>query len=205
MAFEKYWNDVYKRISGGKPTYDNWLDKYLGLIKKTKGVVLDLGCGLGNDSLFLTERGFDVLSVDYSTQAIKNVKRIIPKAKTKIVDISKKLPFKDEEFEVVIADLSLHYFDDKTTTEIMKEIKRILKVGGYLFARVNSVDDVNYGAGQGEKLEDNYYFVDGYNKRFFSFDDINKYFSVIGEVEACEADMLRYEKAKKVIEVKVTK
>mgnify|MGYP005790025775 FL=1 len=45
----------------------------------------------------------------------------------------------------------------------MKEIKRILKPNGNLLARVNSISDLNYGAGQGQRLEENYYFVDGYN------------------------------------------
>lgn len=43
----------------------------------------------------------------------------------------------------------------------MREIKRILTPNGYLIARVNSVDDINYGAGQGEKLEENFFFCRG--------------------------------------------
>lgn len=205
MAFEKYWNDIYKKRLGKRPLYDNWLDKYLNLIKKNKTQILDLGCGMGNDSLYLIEKGFDVLSTDYCAVALDNVKKVIPNAKTMTVDISKKLPFKDGEFEIIVADLCLHYFDSKTTTEIMREIRRILKPGGSLFARVNSVQDVNHGAGQGKKIEDNFYFVEGYNKRFFDIDDVNKYFSIIGEVEAHEAEMQRYEKTKKLIEIKATK
>ena len=207
MAFMEYWDRNYKQLalSGKKPTYDDWLDKYLDLIRHTKLSILDLGCGSGNDTLYLTERGFKVISCDYSQEALKSVKKLIPNATTKIVDISKKLPFEDDEFEIVIGDLSLHYFDEKTTVEIMKEIKRILKKGGYLFARVNSVNDINHGEGQGEKIEENYYFVEGYNKRFFSLDDVNKYFSIIGKVEAKEAEMTRYAKPKKLIEIKVEK
>ena len=85
--------------------------------------------------------------------------------------------------------------------EVMKEIKRILKRNGCLLARVNSLDDLNFGAGQGEKIEDNYYFVDGYNKRFFSVDEARRFFSLIGEVEIKQATMLRYSKPKRVIEV----
>ena len=207
MAFEEYWNKNYKQLlqTGKRPSYDNWLEKYLDLIKQTKSMILDLGCGMGNDTLYLTEKGFKVISCDYSKEALNSVKKLIPNASTKLVDISKKLPFKDNEFKIIIADLSLHYFDNETTIEIMEEIKRILKKGGYLFARVNSVNDINHGAGQGKKLEENYYFVEGYNKRFFSLDDVNKYFSIIGKVEANEAEMIRYVKPKKLIEIKVEK
>lgn len=207
MAFEDYWNKSFKQLqqSGQKVCYDNWLDKFVDLIKQTKSSILDLGCGMGNDTLYLTERGFKVVSCDYSKEALKSVKKLIPNSTTKIVDISKKFPFGDEEFEVIIADLSLHYFDQKTTIEIMKEIKRILKKGGYLFARVNSTNDINFGAGKGEKIEENYYFVEGYNKRFFDIDDVNNYFSIIGKVEATEAVMTRFAKPKKLIEIKVEK
>ena len=87
----------------------------------------------------------------------------------------------------------------------MKEIKRILKDGGHLLARVNSVNDINHGAGQGKKIEENFYYVEGYNKRFFNLNDVNKYFSIIGKVKSKEAEMLRYEKPKKLIEIMVTK
>ena len=170
MAFEDFWNKTFKEQAGDKPVFDDWLDKYLNILKKASTPILDLGCGKGNNALYLTEKGFNVVACDYSKEAIKSLKKFVPKAKTKLVDISKKLPFNNQEFEIIIADLSLHYFDSKTTMQIMEEIKRILKKGGHIFARVNSLNDTNHGAGQGVKLEENYYFVDGYNKRFFTME-----------------------------------
>ena len=205
MAFEEYWNNTHQKYNNDKPVYDNWLDKYLQLFKYVKTPILDLGSGTGNDTLYLVEKGLDVIACDYSEDALKILEKYIPNAKTKLVDISNKLPFKDGEFEIIIADLSLHYFDNNTTIEIMKEIKRILKKDGYLFARVNSINDLNYGAGQGQKIEENYYYVDGYNKRFFNLEDAKKYFSIIGNVEIREEEMLRYQKPKKIIEVKIKK
>ena len=207
MAFEKHWNDEYAELnkSGIRPHYDNWLEKYMDVIKSTKSPVLDLGCGSGNDTLFLVERGPKVISCDYSQEALNLVKNSIPSADVRLVDISKRLPFSDEEFNVIIADLSLHYFNSETTYQVMREIKRILKHGGHLYARVNSTEDVNHGAGRGEKIEDNYYYVDGYNKRFFTLDDVNKYFSIIGNVKAFDAEMVRYTKPKKLIEIDVIK
>ena len=205
MAFEDYWNSVYKKENINPPRYDNWLEKYLNLMENVKTPILDLGAGLGNDSLFLTEKGFDVLSCDYAVESLNYIKKRIPNAKTMLVDISKKLPFNDDEFEIIIANLSLHYFDSKTTMEIMKELKRVLKKGGYLLARVNSTGDVNNGSGQGEKIEENYYFVEGYNKRFFTLKDAEKYFSIIGQVDLQEFEIVRYKNIKRLIEVKVCK
>lgn len=101
--------------------------------------------------------------------------------------------------------MSLHYFDEQTTKSIMQEIKRILTPNGHLIARVNSTADINHGAGQGKKIGENFYFVEGYNKRFFDVSDAKKFFSIIGKAEIKEADMLRYSKPKKVIEVNVEK
>ena len=55
------------------------------------------------------------------------------------------------------------------------------------------------------KLEENYYFVGGYNKRFFTLEDAKKFFSIIGNVKANEENMSKYNKPKMVIEVEVEK
>lgn len=205
MPFKEYWNKTHQKYLNDKIIYDNWLDNYLNIINKCKTEILDLGCGLGNDSLYLTEKGFNVIACDYSTIAVEKVQQEIPNVITKLLDISKPLPFNDNCFDIIIADLSLHYFDEKTTILIMQEIKRILSPNGHLLARVNAINDINYGALQGKKLEDNFYFVDGYNKRFFDLNDAKKYFSIIGKTNIKNTTMLRYAKPKQVIEIDVKK
>lgn len=205
MQFKDYWNETHKKFSSGKIVYDNWLDDYKDVLNKCKTKVLDLGCGTGNDTLYLTEKGFSVVACDYSDVAIEKINKEFNNVETKIVDISKHLPFEDNSFDLIIADLSLHYFDENTTKNIMREIKRILAPNGYLIARVNSVEDINHGAGQGKKLEENFYYVEGYNKRFFTSQDAVKFFSIIGDTKVKEADMLRYSNPKKVFEILVQK
>ncbi len=205
MQFKDYWDKTHQRYSQEKIVYDNWLDSYKGVLDECKTTVLDLGCGTGNDTLYLTEKGFKVIACDYSEVALAKIKNVFTDVETKLVDISERLPFGDNSFDLIIADLSLHYFDEQTTNSIMKEIKRILSPNGHLIARVNSTADINHGAGQGKKLEENFYFVEGYNKRFFDIKDAERFFSIIGKPEIKEADMLRYSKPKKVIEVDVEK
>ncbi|MCD8195102.1 MAG: class I SAM-dependent methyltransferase [Coprobacillus sp.] len=205
MDFVDYWDTTHKKHSDESITYDNWLDKYQCILHNCSTNVLDLGCGTGNDTLYLVERGFKVIACDYSKVALDILKKNISSAETKLIDISGPLPFNDSSFDVIVADLSLHYFDDETTKKIMKEIRRILSPNGYLLARVNSTKDTNFGAGQGVKLDQNYYYVDGYNKRFFTIEDAINYFSLIGECQVVEADMNRYEKPKKVLEISATK
>ena len=74
----------------------------------------------------------------------------------------------------------------------MATSRKCFSQSGCLLARVNSIYDVNHGAGNGEKIEDNYYFVGGYNKRFFTIEDAQRFFSIIGKVKATEENMSRY-------------
>lgn len=208
-GFVKMWDNWSKRRSS-VPVYDLWLDEYKNILDENKdNEILDLGCGIGADTLYLLERGYNVLSCDFSVEALKSIENNIPNSKTFYLDMMKKFPIDDKKYSLIIADLSLHYFNNETTIHIMKEIKRILKDGGVLLARVASVNDFNFGAGQGEKQENNCYFEGAYTKRFFDLEDVNKYFSIIGDVEAKESQMTRdeeeYSKSKVLYTIKVEK
>lgn len=198
--FKDYWNKTHLKYNNNQ--YDNYLDKYLNNIKEP---ILDLGSGLGNDTLYLIEKGFNVISVDYSNVSIYKIKKNIKNSKTRVLDITKHLPYYTASINTIIADLSLHYFNKKETIKILVELKRILKKNGILIARVNSVDDINYGALKGIQKEDNYYYINGYNKRFFDDSDIEKYFKIIGEVKYNKTTMLRYDLPKEVYEIIVKK
>ncbi len=208
-GFVKMWDNWSKRRSS-VPVYDLWLDEYKEILESNKdNEILDLGCGIGADTLYLIERGYNVLSCDFSNEALKSIQDNIPNSKTLYLDMMKKFSIKDNTYSLIIADLSLHYFDNETTIHIMREIKRILNNNGILLSRVASVNDFNFGAGVGEELERNYYFEGDYTKRFFDFEDINKYFGIIGSVEAEETQMTRnedeYLKPKILYKVKVEK
>lgn len=208
-GFVKMWDNWSKRRSS-VPVYDLWLDDYKDILEHNKyNEILDLGCGIGADTLYLIERGYNVLSCDFSTEALKSIQDNIPNSKTLYLDMMKKFPIEDNTYSLIIADLSLHYFDNETTIHIMREIKRILKSNGILLSRVASVNDFNFGAGLGEELEKNYYFEGDYTKRFFDYEDVNKYFGIIGSVETKETQMIRneeeYSNPKILYKVKVQK
>ena len=60
------WND-FSKSRKGIPVYDLWLNEYKADLEKFKNTkFLDLGCGNGADTLYLIERGYKVISVDYS-------------------------------------------------------------------------------------------------------------------------------------------
>ena len=203
------WDNWSKKRSS-IPVYDLWLDEYKDILEKNKdSEILDLGCGIGADTLYLIERGYSVLSCDFSKEALKSIGDNIPNSKTMYLNMLEKFPIDNDTYSLIIADLSLQYFNNKDTIHIMNEIKRILKTDGILLARVASVNDFNFGAGVGEELEKNFYFEGDYTKRFFDLEDVNKYFGIIGIVEAEETSMTRdeeeYLKPKMLYKVKVKK
>lgn len=200
--FSKYWN-IKLNENVDLIKYDNWLGNKN--IDDLNGYVLDLGCGNGADTNYLIKKGKKVVSVDFSKTAVARVEKINC-GRTLLFDMGVEkewLKFSDNYFECVVANLSLHYFDDATTKMIFNQIKRILKPNGKFIARVNSIEDVNFGAGEGEELEKGFFrnHERGITKRFFDISSINKYFSIIGTGTIEEKTISFIGKAKKIIEV----
>lgn len=189
----EYWNSQFEKNTSSKPKYDLWLDKYSDILKQSTDThIIDLGCGMGGDSLYLSERGYKVISCDISDIALEKVKGTVPGSQTMAVNMLEGLPFGNSTAKIIVTDLSLHYFYWKDTIKIVDEIKRVLIPGGYLLGRVNSTKDINYGAGQGEIIEKNYYMVEGNMKRFFDKEQIEKLFSGWEFRHVSEYQMDRY-------------
>ena len=51
--------------------YRSWHDRERKAMRYVTGRVLDVGCGAGRVSLYLQKKGFDVLGLDVSPQAIR--------------------------------------------------------------------------------------------------------------------------------------
>lgn len=148
--------------------FGDWLDEFADDLRPSL-LALDLGCGLGDDTALLMQRGLVVVAMDIDTQRVRVAQQRAPGARFIAGDLSQRLPFHDASFNLVVASLSLHYFDTPTTAAIVGEIVRVLTNGGVLLARVNAVGDVNHGYGQGIELEPEFFEVEpGWRKRFFS-------------------------------------
>ncbi|OPJ58458.1 class I SAM-dependent methyltransferase [Clostridium oryzae] len=200
------WNKIYEEVIDIKPKYDLWLDKYQDILAKSKDTpIVDLGCGFGNDTLYLKERGYEVISCDFSEQALIRLVSFIKDLNTICFDMTDGLPFENDSTKVIISDLSLHYFSWDKTKEIIKEIKRVLADEGTLLCRVNSTNDINYGAGQGIEIEKNFYDIDGELKRFFDEASLRELFKEWDIKFIKETEMDRYKMKKVVWEIAVKK
>ena len=178
-SYVDIWNDLHKNFAlNNKPKYDEWLEEFESIIANVETEIVDLGCGVtGNNTLYLLEKGKQVISCDFAEEAL-NVIKTIKGSKTLLFDMLNTFPFEDNSTELVIADLSLHYFKEEDTKRIISEIKRILKPNGYLFFRVNSTNSTEYKKiidRRDEEIESNLFFSKNMEKRFFDEKDINKF------------------------------
>jgi ubiquinone/menaquinone biosynthesis C-methylase UbiE len=176
-------------------------------INNCKTIIIDLGAGSGNDIKYLLEKGKRVIACDYSKNAIKNINTNFPEIeKAQCFDMTKGLPFIDNFTDMVIADLSLHYFDEKTTFAILSEIKRVLKPNGLLISRVYSLKDANYKTENKTEIEKHYYKTpDGRFRRFFDKADLYYFLQEFKMLYLEEKTLRRNNKAKEVWECLVKK
>lgn len=174
----EYWNKKYEYILRNNIKYDNWLDTFDDEITKCHTSILDLGCGDGSNTLALLEKHKQVIPCDASVNAIKNIIKNFSEIEyANCYNYMYGLPYTDGDFEMVIADQSLQYYDDYFTKKILFSIKRILKKNGKLLFRVNSVNDKNYMQDFVLSLDNHFYLNnEGLSIRYFSLDDIYSFF-----------------------------
>ncbi len=184
---QEYWNDEYWKyvINNNKADFikESWLEKFIAEINKVESkTAIDLGCGIGQDTKWLLDKGFDVVSGDFSDRALNKLKEIIPNSKTMQIDIKEKLPFEDNSIGLINANLSIHYFSMENTIKIFNEIRRVLKPNGLFVGRVNSDKNEGYIQENTKEIEKNFYYEDGRYRRLFNkeqFDTLTKDWNVI--------------------------
>ena len=155
---------------------NNWLDRQIGpasnfarrayLMIKNKKLksLLDLGCGNGRDSMYFSKKGLEVTAIDISESGIKALKARSQNTRCVQKDI-RKINFPKNSFDVIYANLSLHYFDNKTLDEIFDNLYKILRKEGLIFVKCKSVKDSHFG--KGKKIEENVY-KEGHVRHFFT-------------------------------------
>ena len=116
----------------------NWVKYCLEKIPYKQGYVLDLACGKGRHSLFLSNLGFNVLSVDINSNSLNcfNGKLIIKK----VIDIENinNWPLEGGKFNIVLVT---NFLNRKIFSEIINSVNK----GGYLIYETFSEGHQNIG------------------------------------------------------------
>ena len=140
--------------------------------------ILELGAGLGRDTIFFAKNSIYVEALDYSKTSVENITNKSKKLnlgkfiKSKVFDIRKKLPFKDNSIQGCFSHmLYCMALSNSDLENLNSEILRILKPGGINIYTVRHTDDADYknGIHIGEDLYEN----DGFIVHFFSKDKVN--------------------------------
>ena len=153
--------------------------KALNFFKEKKiNNIIELGAGLGRDSIFFAKNNIKIQALDYSSSGIEIINHKIKRdnlsnyISTKLFDVREKLPFKDNSVDACYSHML--YCMALTTKDLEKlnnEIHRILKPNGLNIYTVRHTNDGDYKNGKhiGEDLYEN----DGFIVHYFSEEKVN--------------------------------
>lgn len=116
--------------------------------------VLEVGCGVGTESVFMAIRGMDVMGVDLSASAVTLSQQLADFYGVKVNfqqgDVAS-LNFADQSFDVICDQGVFHHLKDEERQPYAKLICRLLKTNGLFVLR--SYSDKIPGEGQPRRIK----------------------------------------------------
>lgn len=153
----QFWDKAWQRVTKPhkelpKLPYIHELTRKLKKYQVKK--VLDLGCGSGWLSIFISKYGFDVTGIDASESAIDLGKMWATEENLNVnflVCDLLNIPFEENSFDAIVCNSVLEHFRFDQAKIIFKTIHKILSEKGFLFG---CFDKVGTGKGEYFELED---------------------------------------------------
>ena len=127
-------------LTPSKPVPHEWFLPYLKNNRLTGTKLLGLASGGGQQMPVFTALGADCTVLDYSDKQLESEKMVAEREKYAIdivkADMTKRLPFDDETFDIIFHPISNCYVED--VYHIWNECFRVLKKGGVLLAGMDN-------------------------------------------------------------------
>ena len=171
----QHWEDSFSskpEMFGFEPSYS--AKKALETFKKNNiSGIIELGAGLGRDTIFFAQNNIRVHAIDYSLSATNIIKKrskennLEALIKVENYDIRKKLNFDNENFEACYSHmLFCMALSNQDLEDLNKEIWRILKKDGMNIYTVRNQTDGDFKKGihRGEDM----YEMNGFIVHYFS-------------------------------------
>jgi 2-polyprenyl-3-methyl-5-hydroxy-6-metoxy-1,4-benzoquinol methylase len=99
--------------------------------------ILDLGCGIGAQSIYCAQLGFQVVGVDHSEVAIAKAREIALRASVNVdfkIIKDDTLPQDIGDFDIVLACASLDSMPKEAAVQYLDQVLKIFNFGGLFFA-----------------------------------------------------------------------
>jgi 2-polyprenyl-3-methyl-5-hydroxy-6-metoxy-1,4-benzoquinol methylase len=93
--------------------------------------VLDLGCGYGSYTNYFRSIGGCATGVDGASSMVGLAKDKYPESAFEVVNITEKLPFDDDSFDIVFCNQVL--MDIEHVERVLADVARVLKPGGIFY------------------------------------------------------------------------
>lgn len=124
----KHYND---RLHLHIPNHKKILEPLIQLLNTNfqNPKVVDLGCGVGLNSLILEQHNFDVTGIDYSENSINHAKANCPKSKFVHTDFLDWHP--EDKFHGLVAGSFLDKFHPELLPEVLDKLDYLLYPKGY--------------------------------------------------------------------------
>ncbi len=145
---------------------DTWwqegTEKFLSLLPPHASI-LDVGCGAGVKTRYITQKGFKVTGIDFSEKMIEIARRESPDIPFEVLDMYE-LEKHTVKYDGVFAQASLLHIRKERIQEVVSQLRNILVPGGLLYIAVKGIRED--GVQEDVKKEYDY----GYEyERFFSY------------------------------------
>ena len=146
--------------------------------KKNIDRIIEIGAGLGRDTIFFGKNSIHTIALDYSPSGIEIINKKIKKENlskyisTILFDVRQKLPFEDNSIEACYSHML--YCMALTTNDLEKlnnEILRILKPNGINIYTVRHTNDGDFQ--NGIHIGENLYENDGFIVHYFSEEKVH--------------------------------
>jgi len=183
------YNKIAEKYDKEFPDKNEHIIMFLNLLPKGSKI-LDVGCGVGGDVKFAASKGFKVVGIDASRNMVKIAKKNCPNAKLGVCDI-KKIKFKPNSFDGIIAAFSLIHIHKKDVLKVIKKFHKILKNCGFIYIALQAGKSQEVYINEPLKPDEKLFF------NIFSHREIEKIlrdcdFSIINKFERkpkCKSEM----------------
>ncbi len=134
ISTKKHWQQ-YWESDDHQPlvVHEELLKNLLATTNVRDKKVLEIGVGMGGDSIYLAQKGALITALDFTKEALLAAKNNAQREGTQIKTVqadARKIPFPNETFDIIFHQGFLEHFTNPG--ELLREQSRVLKQKGYL-------------------------------------------------------------------------